>query len=119
MKIRQSFVSNSSSSSFVCIMRKDAFDKRFADADPKTRFIINQAVTSEDEIVFGIPCVIIKDFSTPSGDSMWGEISLPQPENGENDEDEDDPCDFVYSCINEFIDSFEKDECSSFSISDG
>jgi hypothetical protein len=97
-------------------MRKDAFDKKFSETDPKTRFIVNQAVTTEDAIVFGIQCVVIKDFSTAGGDSLWDQIELPKPE---DDEEDDDHYGVVSSCINDFIAGFEPDECSSFCVSDG
>ncbi len=68
MKRRTGLVSNSSSSSFTCLVKKEAFDKAYKEATPYTKSVID-VVSSETEI-FGIRAVRLDTFCTPGG-SMW------------------------------------------------
>lgn len=62
MKIRNGFVSNSSSSSFVLVVRKDAFDKVKMKEDPLIQAILEAVMTSE--VVLGHECMIYDDCSS-------------------------------------------------------
>ena len=62
MKIRSGFVSNSSSSSYVLIVPKEAYEEVYAASDPYTQEIIDYI--HEDEcLVLGQPCHILSWFS--------------------------------------------------------
>lgn len=69
MKIRPGFVSNSSSSSFVMVIVKRAYDLAIANEDPLTKAIL-EAVMHED-IVLGRKCMTYGDCSS---DCWWDEV---------------------------------------------
>lgn len=62
MKIRSGFVSNSSSSSFVLVVTKEAFDEATTGVDPIYQAML-EAVMSKDT-VFGHECMVYDDCSS-------------------------------------------------------
>jgi hypothetical protein len=62
MKIRKGLVSNSSSSSFTCLIQKDAFDKAYKISDEYTKAVI-KALSSEKD-VFGMKLMLIETWDS-------------------------------------------------------
>ena len=69
MKYRGGFVSNSSSSSFVFVATKEAYDDVMSKEDPLTQAILSAVMTSDK--VFGRDCMIYEDCSS---DYWWDEL---------------------------------------------
>ncbi len=114
MKIRNGLVSNSSASSFICIIRKEAFERELIKADSITQNIIGQL--AEEEVVFGIPCMAIREFSGRGGESTWDFVEVPE---SEDEEDDEDGYSSVYEHVTNFLSNFEDSEHSCFSVDDG
>lgn len=74
MKQRKGLVSNSSSSSFVCIIMKDAYDKAVANLDSPTRECLDSMLS--DCHVFGIPAKEFSSFGSESY-SSWENVESP------------------------------------------
>jgi len=70
MKIRSSFVSNSSSSSFVMVVTKEAFDTVMANETPIGQAILNYVMSPSK--VLGQDCMTYGDCSS---DYWWDEVS--------------------------------------------
>ncbi len=51
MKIRNGFVSNSSSSSFVLVIKTELFEKIYRELDKKEKFLADKLVTKKDPFV--------------------------------------------------------------------
>ncbi len=68
MKTRSGFVSNSSSSSFVCIVRKEDHEKIMAQLNNKEQSLISEMF--KESTFAGIPIVLRGDLSDPSGNSI-------------------------------------------------
>lgn len=68
MKIRSGLVSNSSSSSFTCLVKKETYDKAIKEVHPYFKAVIE--TVSQKTKVFGLDAVCIETFDTPGG-SMW------------------------------------------------
>lgn len=67
MKIRHGFVTNSSSTSFLLIVRKDDFDEAIKDMD---RDDVNQLKWLDDTTMFDIPIKITAFDTTDDDDPM-------------------------------------------------
>lgn len=65
MKIRIGFVSNSSSSSFVLIVKKELHDKVFKTLDKYEKYVIEEV--SHEATVLGLPAIEIGDMTDMSG----------------------------------------------------
>jgi len=80
MKIRQSFISNSSSSSFICLIKEEAYNKAFEAASTETKQILLKTrevgVTLEPVDVFGSKSIIFHFNFDMSGDSIFSEIEV-------------------------------------------
>ena len=76
MKIRDGFVSNSSSSSFLLIAKKDYFDEctnKTENADKLIKKLKKSKFLKEDT-VFGEKAIVLQDFMTPGGGGWWEEM---------------------------------------------
>jgi len=71
MKVRSGFVSNSSSSSFVLLVEKEAYDLAVANEDPITKAIL-EAVMGKDTVL-GRECMTYGDCSS---DYWWDEVNV-------------------------------------------
>jgi len=74
MKSRNGFVSNSSTSSFIILLKNDAYNEKYKEADDYTKAVLDVVVGSpktdeEASTVFGIPCRIV-EFSDGNYDSF-------------------------------------------------
>ena len=98
MKIRQGFVSNSSSSSFLLLVEAKWFDECFEKSDAYIQHVINQ-ITGEGEI-FGIKCKFIEGWDSYSGVSYLDELT-PHPHEESYD---DAPEDARFGAVDDFID---------------
>ncbi len=77
MKIRTGFVSNSSSSSFVCLYKKDEVDKLMHTLTGTERLVFDE-VFGETE-VFGQHCYLYDDYSDRSGECYrFDYLNLPE-----------------------------------------
>ena len=65
MKIRTGFVSNSSSSSFVLIVKKELHDKVFETLNKYEKYVIE--AVSHEATVFGLPAIEIGDMTDMNG----------------------------------------------------
>jgi len=75
MKMRNSFVSNSSSSSFILITTKENFDKNMKDADKNTKFVVK--ALSKKVKSFGKNLMILESFDCDEkGWSTFGDIDV-------------------------------------------
>ena len=89
MKIRNGFISNSSSSSFVAVITKSAFDKTLEQVHPYVKAVI-EAIEKEEGIFTGIDVVTIGIMNI-HGDSTIDNIEIdydleknPLPEDMDN-----------------------------------
>jgi hypothetical protein len=84
MKVRYGFVSNSSSSSFLLIAKKDHFDEctnKIENADKLIKQLKKNKFLKEDT-VFGETVIVLQDFMTPGGGGWWEEME--DTENNDN-----------------------------------
>lgn len=94
MKIRQGFVSNSSTSSFVLVIEKEWYEECLSEATEYSQHVVKET-RPELMDVLGIPCMVIEGWAEsdstslteikqhPSEDKYWDQ------ENGEWDVDSD------------------------------
>jgi len=73
MKIRNGFVSNSSSSSFVLVVRKNEYDKVKNACDPLYQIVMDAVMSPTN--IFGNECM---EFSSNSGDYQYDYIDLDE-----------------------------------------
>lgn len=74
MKIRVGFVSNSSSSSFILIIKKDAYNDWLLKADPLDRAIVD--ATMRKNKVLGIDCMVYKRASSDGDGGSFENINI-------------------------------------------
>lgn len=73
MKIRSGFVSNSSSSSFVLVVTKEAYDKVLTNEDPITRAILGAVMGAET--VLGRECMT---YGYCSSEYRWENVNVDE-----------------------------------------
>lgn len=118
MKIRNGFVSNSSSSSFVVVCSEDAYKKALNEAHPYVKAAVEYATSYNKTIgtLHGQKVVIFGHFSDAGGDYTWQDFSYSGPEwkyDGEHDDYR------AYLAFEEFVKSIPKEEKIEGSIGDG
>jgi len=85
MKIRNGFVSNSSSSSFVIAVKKDVHEKVLKQLTEYEKDVIEQI--AEKDTIFGIDVYTVSDMTDMDGNS-WTFGDLPINEEAKNGESE-------------------------------
>jgi hypothetical protein len=73
MKLRNGFVSNSSSSSFVAIMRREDVDAMKKNMCALERVLVDFSMNCES--VLGVDCMVFSDFSGHGGEGSYDYIS--------------------------------------------
>lgn len=76
MKIRNGFVSNSSSSSFVLVITKDEYDKIRNEKEPLDQAIMNAVMYSSK--VLGTDCMVYENFSDHGGCGPFNEFDCSE-----------------------------------------
>jgi hypothetical protein len=84
MKTRNGFVSNSSSSSFVCVVRKEDHEKILSELSEKEKSLISGLF--KESSFAGIPVVLRGDLTDPGGCSV--DINGNTSDDYEDDDDE-------------------------------
>jgi hypothetical protein len=76
MKIRDGFISNSSSSSFLLIAKKDHFNECVNKTENADKLIkqLKKSKFLKEDTVFGENIIVVQDFMTPGGGGWWEEI---------------------------------------------
>jgi len=74
MKIRNGHVTNSSSSSYVILIKNDAYKKALESVDKLLKPIIESAFSTKDT-AFGVECVKFEDMSSAGGHSTSDDLN--------------------------------------------
>ena len=74
MKIRNGFVSNSSSSSFVLVVKKDDYDKVYSDLSDDAKKVADACM--EFKTIFGIDVAIFSDWCDNGGGGSFDYIEV-------------------------------------------
>ena len=106
MKIRDGFVSNSSSSSFVVIITKDAFDKAFNEAHPYIQAVIRAMERNKGKFI-GVDVVLMGTSDTHGGSSFdYLEVDYDTDNNPMPEDVDRSP----YTAWEMFLESIPKDQ---------
>ena len=103
MKRRTGLVSNSSSSSFICIIEEDAFDKAYENLNSFAKNVID-SISSKDTVL-GEQVMIISTFVDHSGYGTFDDLSA-------NPEDDQEP----FEALDEFISNIPEDNRWDYSM---
>jgi hypothetical protein len=116
MKVRNGFVSNSSSSSFVVVIKKEVHDKVLPLLTDYQRMIIEQI--AEKDKAFGMDVITIGDMTDHGGESQLF-YDLPYDDE-KNEEDDDNYREGPYEAYDAYRDLVDKnstkDEVFSWSM---
>jgi len=94
MKIRQGFVSNSSSSSFVIFASKEVFDATLAECSEIERKVAELFLTEKPEFFLGRRVLSYSYCTGNSGDSYYDRIR--ETIDSDDEDDEDNMIDFAF-----------------------
>ena len=75
MKTRLGFVSNSSSSSFVIVIEKEAYERKLAEVHPYVRAVV-KAMEKKKDTFMGHDVVVIGTWSDAAGGSNFEELDV-------------------------------------------
>jgi hypothetical protein len=119
MKSRLGFVSNSSSSSFVIIVKKDAYERRLKEVHPYVKAVIEAMHDKKEATFLGEKVVILGTWMDAGGGSNLSSDYLDIEFDGEiptnNWGDSMDP----YSAFHEEFATFKDEDCAYMSLMDG
>lgn len=101
MKIRVGFVSNSSSSSFVCFIDQDVFNKALAETHPYTKAVIEALIPEKGIKAFGKTFVSISSYDS-HGYGPYDSISIDEAI-APPDDDERDAEEYIYEALDIFL----------------
>lgn len=106
MKVRQGFVSNSSSSSFVIASPVNIWDKVYNQLTPFEKAVADALVSKERG--FGQDIMVISEFSDNGGGGTLEDLEVDYDTTDDGDDD-DDYNDNVYEAYSKITDLLEKE----------
>ena len=113
MKTRYSFVTNSSSSCFITVIRKDAYDREIEKCTPFVKAVLAE-LNKEDCNVFGVECISISEITTSGSEYPYDDLYIDY-EGDDVITDEYDEDTVLYSeALNVFLKSLKEGEYAVF-----
>jgi hypothetical protein len=104
MKVRIGFVSNSSSSSFVCAIKADSFNEKLKELNKLDQKILNHLFQKDS--AFGQDVRTFSEYDSHG----YGSWEWAMDDFDWDDEEEDDKDGRAYTLVHNFIDKFEKND---------
>lgn len=128
MKLRNGFVSNSSSSSFIVIVEKKAYDETYKKSHPFVQAVmsyLSKGYNFHKKEFLGKDVLVVGKYSSAGGDYTFDNFSyngpIWDPENSgiSQTEWEDELCYMANNALDEFISDIPEGEYITASVGDG